>query len=147
MALTRANTEFLLAARCGPLMTAAGMDGTTVDGTNVDLNGPIGRAVRDLGYTVTSPVLISDADVAQITVAQYDEFLDTATYHALEAVLGNLDDVDIKVGPRSEALSQLAEQVERKLKRLKEAMEDAYSYGMAVPVAGYITKEFAEHDD
>lgn len=146
MALTRANTEFLLAARVGPLMTTAGMDGTTVDGTNADFNGPIGRAVRDVGYTVTSLVLVADADIAQVGVSEYDEFLDAATLHTLEAILGNLDDVDITVGPRKEALSQLAEQVERKIERLREAMALAYAYGMATPVAGYITTDIAEHD-
>lgn len=146
MTLTRANTEFLIEARVGPLLTAAGMDGSTVDGTNVDLNGPIGRAVRDLGHTVTSAVLVADADVAQVTDAQTYEYIDTATLHTLEAILGNLDDVEIRVGPRSEKLNQLAEQVERKVARLRKAMERDYGYGMATPVAGYITRDIAEHD-
>lgn len=145
MALTRANVEFLMEARLAPLLTAAGMDGTTVDGTNVDLNDPIGRAVRDIGYTVTSLVLVATADVAQVAVAEYDEFLDACTLHTLENILGNLDDVDIRVGPRDEKLNQLAEKVERKIKRLEDAMALAYGYGMATPVAGYITKDFAEH--
>lgn len=146
MALTRANAEFLMEARLAPLLTAAGMDGTTVDGTNVDLSDPIARAVRDLGYEVASAVLVADADVAQITAAQTSEFLDACELHTMNAILGNLDDVDITVGPRSEKLSQLAMQIERKIKRLLAAMGTAYGYGMATPDAGYITLDFAEHE-
>ncbi len=146
MAMTRANAEFLLVARVGPMLTAADMDGTTVDGTNADLNSPIGRSIRSLGYTVTSLISISDADVAQVTEAQYDEFLDVAELATLETILGHLDDVDIQVGPRSEKLSQLAEQVERKVKRLKARCEDLYEYGLHTPTGGVMTTKFAEHD-
>lgn len=146
MTLTRADTEFLIVPRVGPPMVAAGMDGTTVDGTNVDLNGPIGHAIRDLGYAVTSAVLVADADVAQVTDAQTDEYLDTSTYYALWAILGNLDDVDIRVGPRSEKLNQLALQVERMLARMLERLEDEYGFGGSIVSAGYIQKDIAEHD-
>lgn len=142
MSLTRANTEFLVVPRVGPLMTAAGMDGTTVLGSNLDLNGPIGRAIRDLGHTVASAILVADADIASVTDAEHNEFLDRVTLHTLETVLGNLDDVDITVGPRSEKLSQLAAQVERKIARLREALGE----DMATPKAQYITLQIAEHD-
>lgn len=145
MALTRQAAEILLVARVGPLLTAADMDGTSTSGNNLDLRYVISRSIRNLGYTV-DPIFIEDADVAQVTEAQYDEFLDVAELLALEAILGNLDDVDIRVGPRSEKLSQLAAQVERKIKRLAKRVEDLYSYGLSAPVAGYLTVEFAEHD-
>lgn len=144
--MNRANAEFLIIAMTGPLLTQAGMDGTTVDGTNTDCNGPIGKAVRGLDHLVADPVLVTDADVALVTVAETDEFLDGCVLAVLEAVLGNLDDADITVGPRSEKLSQLAAQIERKLKRLQDAMEDLYGYGMAVPEVGVITIDIAEHD-
>jgi len=145
MSITRANAEFMIQARVGPLMTAAGLDGTTVDGTNADLNGPIGRAVRDLDHTVTDITSVTDTDVAQVT--EYDEFLDIAVLKTLGVILGNLDDVDVTAGPRSEKLSQLAEQVERKADRLLESMERDYGYGLAIPETGYITNYIAEHDD
>jgi len=145
MTLTRANTEFLLEARVGPLMTAAGMS-DTVGETSLALNDPIGRAIRQLGHAVASVVLVTDADVAQITDAEIDEFLDVATLCTLEAILGNLDDVDIVVGPRSEKLNQLAQQVERKADRLRTALAATYGYGLAAPAAGYIQKDIAEHE-
>jgi len=144
--MIRADAEFLIIADIGPLLTAADMDGTTVDGTNLSLNGPIGRAIRDLDYTVVDPTSVSDTDVAAIPVADTDEFLDTITLYTLEAVLGNLDDTDLTVGPRQEKFSQLAVQVGQKIARLRTAMALAYGYGYAIPVAGYITKDIAEHD-
>lgn len=145
MALTRANAEFLTVARLAPLLEAAGL-AVTVDGANADLNGPIGRAVRDLGHVVDSAVLVDDADVARIAVAQTSEFLDACELHTMNAILGNLTLVDIKVGPRSQKISQLATQIERKIKRLLDSMALAYGYGLATPEAGYISMDFAEHD-
>jgi len=145
MALTRANSELLIVARVGPLLAAAGM-AVTVLGANADLNGSIGKAVRSLGHSVASAVLVADADVAAVTDAETDEYLDLATLFTLEAIAGNLDDTEIRVGPRTEKLNQLAEQVERKIKRLEESMADEYGYGMATPVVGIITRDIAEHD-
>ena len=145
MAMTRADVEFLLVAEYSPLLVAAGM-AVTVVGTNASLNGAIGRAVDDMGYTVLSPILIVDADVANIIDGDRYEFLAIARLHTLETILGNLDDVDITVGPRSEKLSQLAEQVERKIKRLRTELEDEYGYGVSAMVStGYMTLTKAEH--
>jgi len=147
MALTRANVEFLLEARLSPLLSAAGMDSTTVDGTNVDLNDGIGRAVRDLGYAVASAVLVADADVGLVPAAEHNEFLDAAELHTLSNILGNLDDVDITVGPRTEKLNQLATKIERKIERLRKSMALVYGYSLATVTTGYITLDFAEHGD
>lgn len=140
MALTRANVEFLLVARVGPLLTAAGL-AVTVAGANADLNGPIGSALRALDYTVASAVLVADADVAAVTDAETNEFLDLATLFTLEAILENLDDVDLTVGPRSEKFSQLAEQIERRIERLRSIL----GLDMVTPESQHITLQIAEH--
>ena len=46
MSLTRATVEVALIARCGKLLTAVGLDGATVDGTNAALTDPIGEGLR-----------------------------------------------------------------------------------------------------
>ena len=145
MALTRANVEFLIVARTGPLLTAAGM-AVTVAGANADLNDPIARAVRALGHAVASAVLVANADVAAVTTAETDEFLDLCELFALQNILGNLDDVDIKVGLDSEALNQLATKVERAIERKQKVIARLYGYGLAVPTVGYIRHDFAEHE-
>jgi hypothetical protein len=128
-------------------MTVAEMDGSTVDGTNADLNGPIGQAIRDLGYTVSNPVLVSDTDVAQVTDSELNEYLDITELHTLEAILGNLDDVDIRVGPRSEKFNQLAKQVEAKIDRLEKNLDKKYGYTTSTISSGYIIQDRAQHGD
>lgn len=146
MTITRNDAEEMLVYRTGPLLTAAGMSLSyqSING-NDDLNGPIGRAIRYLGYTVIDITSVADSDVAQVTDAQYDEFLDVADLFTLEVILGNLDDVDLTVGPRSEKFSQLAAQVERKLKWAVKRCSNLYDYGLKEPEAGLLTVQFAEH--
>lgn len=140
MALTLVDAETILTYRVGSLLAAAGLDSEPID--NLDLNDPIGRAVRACGYTTTDVIWVVDADVAQVPVAKYDKFLDYATLFTLEAILGNLDMTDITVGPRSEKLSQLATQVEKMIIRLRKRLGD----DLLEPEAGYITINLAEHD-
>ena len=146
MSLTRANTEQILIRRCGKLLTAAGLDGTTVAGNNADLNDPLGWALRKSGYSVASVAAIADADLAAVSADDTDKLLDLAELRALETILGNLDDVDITLGQRSESLSQLSAQVEKKLTRLQARVEKAYGVGIGTLQAGMITNLFAEHD-
>jgi len=63
----------------------------------------------------------------------------------LANLLGNLDDVDVTVGPRSEKLSQLAVQVQKRLDSVEKRLENLYGYGAAALETGVITYEFAEH--
>lgn len=134
--MTRAQAEQMLVVRCGPIMSAADM-ATTDTGSNADLNDPIGYGVRKAGGAVASYALVTDADVA--TATNLDLMLDWAEYRLLENLLTNLDDVDIEAGPRSEKLSQLAAQVERRVIRLmdKLALESAN--------VGVFSLNFAEH--
>ena len=130
MSLTRANVESILVSRCGPLMTAADM-AITVVGSNEDLNDPIGYGIRQAEGAVGDPSSVTDTDVASVSSANLDIFLDWCEYRLLKNILGNLDDVDITAGPRSEKLSQLAEQakwrVEEMETSLKRVVADTFS--------------------
>jgi hypothetical protein len=142
--ITRAGIETVVVNRLSPLMLKAAM-AVTYAGANADLNDPIGWALRQAGYSVTDPATVADADVATVTADKLDEVLDLAEYRALETVLGRLDDVDTTLGPRSERLSQLADQVEKKLERLQKRLEKDYGYGVGPLEVGVTTYEFAEH--
>lgn len=146
MALTRANAEFMIVADLSGLLSAADMT-ITVVGSNANLNRPIGRALAYLGYSVTDITSVADADVAQVTDAKTAEFCDLLILYTMETILGWLDDVDLTVGPRTEKLSQLTTQVERKLASLSKRMQLLYGYGLSTPETGYITRYFAEHGD
>lgn len=145
MSLTRANIETILVKRCGPLMTAAGM-ATTVLGSNADLNDPIGYAVRKTGGSVTSFVAVADADIAGVDELGYDQLLDLAELRTLETILGNLDDVDLRVGPRDEKFSQLRTDTEKRMERLQKRIEKEYGIGVSIE-AGVVILDFVEHNE
>ena len=144
MALTRANVEGILIKRVGALMTAASMDGTTIDGTNTDLNDPIGQALMRLDYTPTDITLIVDADLSSVGTGDYAGLLDIAEWRVLESIAGNLALVDITVGPRSEKLSQLADQVTAMAANKRQQVEDEYGIGGASMTAGILTLDFMQ---
>lgn len=147
MTITRANVEAILVQRTGPLLTAAGMDGTTVSGANASLNDPIGYAIRKLALTVASIASVADSDLSGVSVDDYDKLLDLAEYRTLESILGNLDDVNISVGSRSESLGQLSDQVEKKMDRLVARIEREYGIGLGTLQAGVINLGFQQHSD
>lgn len=146
-ALTRANSELLLISRVGAIFTMVGLDGATVEGANTDLNDPIGYGIRQTGGTVQSFVLITSADVATVAESDYDQYLDLAEYRALQNAQGNFDDVDIKVGPRDEKLSQFGVRLEKLLKRKADMIDKTYGTLVGTLSAGVILHDFAEHDE
>lgn len=147
MAITRANAEAILIKRLGALLTEAGLDGTTVTGTNADLNDPIGYALRKLGQTVTAPTAVADADLSGLGSDDYDEFFDLAELRSLETVHNTLTSVNISVGPRREELSQLADRVAKRIADKRAAMAEEYGRGLKPLEAGYITLDFMEKGD
>lgn len=147
MTITREGIEIILARRVGAILTAAGLDGVTVDGSNVDLNDPLGWACRQLGYSVADPTAVHDDDLASVTDSNLDEFLDLAEYRALESAhAAALTLVDTSVGAIRESLSQMAAGLEKRLERLSARLEKLYGVGLQPLEGGYLTMEFAEHD-
>jgi hypothetical protein len=146
MSLTRVQVETILVKRCGPLLTAAGM-ATTFAGANTDLNDPIGYAIRKSGGTVTAITAVVDADIATIDSSDHDQLLDLAELRTLETILGNLDDVDIRVGPRDEKLSQLRTDLEKRLARLQKRIQDEYGVTAVSMETGTIALDFADHNE
>lgn len=125
MALTRAQCEVELLSRCGKLLTAASLDGVTANGSNPDLNSPLGYAIRMCGGTVADPSNVADSDLSTLS-SVFDKLSDLAEYRTLENISGNLDLVDISEGPHRESLGQLAERVEKRLARLQEKLQKTY---------------------
>lgn len=126
MALTRTQFETILVSRCGKLLTAADLDGVTSNGSNPDLNDPLGYAIRQCGGSVADPAQVADSDLSALAASAYDKLFDLAEYRTLENIAGNLDLVDISEGPHRESLGQLAERVEKRLTRLQEKLQKSY---------------------
>jgi len=142
MALTRANCEEILVARLKLLLEAAGL-AVTVAGANADLDDPLAWAVRRIGGTTASVSTATSAELAAIATTDFDNLIDLAEYRALQNIMGNLNLVDISAGPRSEKLSQLANQV-REMLKAREPFVAKFIHSLT---AGYITMDFAEHEE
>ena len=144
MTITRAQIETVLIRRAGKLMTAADLDGTTHHGVNADLNDPIGWALRQMGYSVTTLTNVVDADMATVADDEIDQLLDMSEYRLLENIEGNYDDVDISANGRSESLNQLIVQVAKRLERVKAKVESTYGFGAGTLEAGVVSLDFME---
>ena len=109
---TRAKVEGILIKRCGVLMRAAGLDGTTEAGTNADLNASIGYALRQLGLPTADITAVTTAEVEAVAAKDIGRFLDVAEKHVLQTVVFALNDVNVFVGPKSDDYSRLAAYVQ-----------------------------------
>ncbi len=126
MPLTVAAIEAELLILVGPYLRRVGLDGTTADGTNVALRGPIRRAVLTLGLTTAGPVAVVDADVAAVAGFALEKLLDVAELKALEMCWGNWPEVDQSAEGTSQSLSQLADRLERRIEALMERVVKPY---------------------
>jgi len=146
MAITRVQAETILVARRSATMVAAGLAVTYV-GTNASLVDPLGFAIRKVGGSTAIIGTVDDADLATIPTDMEDAFLDVAELRLLRNILGNLALVDIKAGPLSESLSQLAKQIGADIDRLQAFIAAEYGLGGITMEADVIRLDFVEHDE
>lgn len=144
---TRAQLEVILVKRVGVSLTYVGLDGTTVDGTNADLNDPIGYAIRFLGGTTADPSAVVDADVATVAAADLDNMLSLAGYRALLTIISSNTLNDLRVGPRDEKLDQFSRRIEMRAKKLEMELERDVGLGLGTVEAGVLMLDFAEHEE
>lgn len=146
MTLTRASVESVLIRRTGTLLTAASLDGTTISGSNADLNDPIASALRQCGLTVANIGNVADSDLAALADSDIDKLLDLAELRVLESCLGNLDLVDVKAGPIEEKLGQVGARLEAAITRKRTAITRTYGIGLGTLSAGLIDLGFQQQD-
>lgn len=140
--MTRTQAETVLIARCGKLMTACGIDGATVNGTNASLTDPLAWALRQAGYSPAAFGTVTDADLAGVQDSDTDKLIDLAEMKALENALGNFDATDISVGPRSESYDQIRAGLEKMLNRKQANIMRLYGVGIGTLQAGVIAYDF-----
>jgi len=144
MPLTRAQAETLLVARCGKLLAAVGLDGTTVDGTNAALTDPLAEALRSLAIAPASPAAVTTQDLAGVADASVPQLLDVAELRALETALANWTDPDQVAGQDNrQDLGRLRDSLEKTVARKSERARSLYGYGVdATASAGILTLGF-----
>ncbi len=126
MPLTVAAIEAELLIMVGPYLRRVGLDGTTADGTNVALRGPIRRAVLAMGRTMVDPISVTAVDIANLAGFELEKLLDVAELKVLEMCWGNWPEVDQSAEGTSQSLSQLADRLERRIKALMERIARPY---------------------
>lgn len=133
MSITIADLESELLIFVGPYLRRVGLDGTTADGTNLALRGPIRRAAVSLGATVADRLTVEDADLAGLDL---ESLLDLSELRTLEICWGNWPQVDEQAGDERQDLSQLADRLERRIKTLTVKLGSLADPSVAAQVPG-----------
>lgn len=144
MAPTRASVESVLVRRCGRLLTAAGLDGTTISGSNADLADPIGWAARQCGLTVASVTDVADADLAGLADSDTDKLLDLAELRTLETIAADPNVTTRQADGAQVNLSDLFTRLEMRIARKRTQIQRDYGTGLGTLTAGVITLGFQE---
>jgi hypothetical protein len=137
MALTKTQVETVLLGRCGGKMGAAGMNVST-------LAEPMAWALSMIGHTPADPTTVTDTDLANVEPKHFLKLFDLAELRTLKNIQGNLDTVNISVGPRTEQLNQLYEQVDKAITRLQLFIAGEYGIGLGSLTGGTISLDFQE---
>lgn len=148
MALTRAVAEFVVIRGCGKILARAGLDGTTVDGTNDDLTDALREGLASLGFGVATLGAVTDADLMPIAPTNFSQFRDIAILSALESALGNLAQPDQMADTdNQQMLGKLRDSIEATVARKQKLAQQQYGYGLGSLTAGVVDLGFAETID
>lgn len=126
--MNREQVDSSLLARASRKMALVEMDTETIGG-NPDLNDPIAAALLQMAIVPVDITNVTDSDIAGVDSSDYMELLDRAEYRLLENIQGNLDLVDVSLGPRRESYSQFNLQLQSRLDRLENKISKLYGGG------------------
>jgi len=138
--MNRQELQTLLVRRCGNLLTAAHMK-TTTEGDNPDMADPILWAMRMLGYSPASVIVVSDFELAAVADAHISALLDLAELQLLANIQGNYARVSSStgssVGPTvSESWGQLLSQISDMVKQKRMYVDAMHSGLLVMPLTG-----------
>lgn len=142
MSLTRVQAETIVVRRIGRWLSAAKLDGTTVDGTNADLADPLAWAVRQSGGTVTDPTDPGDADLASIAD---DRLLDLAELRALMSAYQNFTRTDAKAGTAEAKDDQIRQGMRAAIAAKQALVAGLYGVVVAGVFGNELTSASARH--
>ena len=145
MSITRAQVETRLLARAKKRMAFVGMDSTTANGTNADLNDPLATALDWMGLPPVDGSLVTDADLT--SVEDVNKLLDLAEYRLLQNIVGNVAVVDTQVGQRRQSLGQVATALEAALTRKERDVQRVYGLFVGSLTGGSLSLDFMQEGD
>lgn len=137
MAITRTIIDTVITTRCGGKMAAAGITVSSLDDS-------IAWALDRMGYPVADPTAVTDTDLRNVPAAECRMLFDLAELRTLKNIVGNLSAVNVSIGPRSEQLNQLSEQIEKIIARLELFIAKEYGIGVGSLEGGSLLLDFQE---
>lgn len=139
----RADIEGELIDSLGPRLTYVGLDGSTRNGSNASLNGPIRRAIRAMGYN-PSNFVVADADIAVFTGYAVEKLIDYARLETLTRIAERCTDVDMKAGQGDQKLKQFHDQVLADIRVIEDRLSKPYGPTLPPPSIGTMLPDMAE---
>lgn len=143
--LTSANFDWILVRRTAKQLLYAGLDSTTVDGTNIDLADGKVEGLRSLGLVPLSSLNLVDQDLLAVTDGMQPQLIDVAELLVLEHVLGNRASPDQEAGTDNyQYHGKFFDSLEKRIDRKRKNCERRYGYGLSSLSSGSINLGFIE---
>ncbi len=143
MPLTRAAVENELVLKLrGKLQTRFWTLSIATDGTNPDLNGPMRRAVRGMGYETSDPLTVADVDFAVFVTLpgwNIEKLLDWARLETLKVCRDQFIDVNVQAGVDRQDLGTLASQIGDEIAYLEQRISEPYGPSINPAVLGVMS--------
>jgi hypothetical protein len=127
--ITILETETLVLLRTRQFFTRCGMS-TAATGSNPDLAGAIGDALRALDRPCANPVQPVDADLQVIGDGDQDKFLRVVLLYTLETCQGRWGLVDMTMSLQEQKLDQLFQQLETMRDMVSADLMERYGFGL-----------------
>src|SRR6185436_5322633 len=142
MSLTRSQTEVELLTRVRGIMgVVPGLDASTSDGSNLDLNGPIRRALGFIGYFAVDVGNVTDTDLASVTGWQVEQLFDVAELRLWENIWGNWPYWKYQISDASASPEQLADRICDRISMLEERIREPYGPNVGSGAVGVIVQD------
>lgn len=147
MPITVPDVEAELIDRTGPLLTTVGKDGTTVSGANASLAGPIRQGLASLSVVPASYTVLVDSDLTTVLDAQIPQLFDVSELRTLMNIQQAFLFVDFQVDRDSQKFDQIRQGLNQRIAALTAYVQKVYGVGLASPVGGSISLDFATTDE
>ena len=129
MTLTVAGVEQVVESRIGGFIDQ--VREITEDVLKPSIVQEASWALRKLGYASSSVTTLTDPELALVSDADADVFLDLTELRVLRSLPGNLPAVDTVVGPQSVKMSNLLPALEAIIARKANEVEAEHGYRIA----------------
>ena len=149
MSLSLNNAYVILVNRLnGPLAKLEYDPELPVNQTIVNMFNPIiGQCLSAFGITPSNYVLPTTDEVSTLEDEDVTDFLDLAEYYLMGRLLGEIDDVDERLGPHGKWRSQYPERLRKQHIELGNKLDKRLGLSSARIELGTVEVKWMEEDD